>query len=94
MKRYIALLRGINISGKNKVPMEELRQGFEELGLTEVKSHLNSGNVIFSSEETDIAKLTGQIEGMIQNRFGIEIPVFIISRESLEDILRHAPEWW
>ena len=94
MKRYIALLRGITISGKNKVPMAELRQGFEELGLTEVKSHLNSGNVIFSSGETDIAKLTGQIEGMIQNRFGIEIPVFIISRKSLEDILRHAPEWW
>ena len=56
MKRYIALLRGINISGKNKVPMAELRQGFEELGLTEVKSHLNSGNVIFSSGEPTIRR--------------------------------------
>ena len=45
MKRYVALLRGINISGKNKVPMAELKKVFEELGLTEVKTYLNSGNV-------------------------------------------------
>ena len=51
MKRYIAFLRGINISGKNKVPMAELKQGFERLNYTEVKTYLNSGNVIFSSDE-------------------------------------------
>ena len=44
MKRYIALLRGINISGKNKVPMAELRKCFESLGVMEVKTCLNSGN--------------------------------------------------
>ncbi|WP_460281319.1 DUF1697 domain-containing protein, partial [Clostridium senegalense] len=48
MKRYIAFLRGINISGKNKVPMAKLKNGFEELGFREVKTYLNSGNVIFS----------------------------------------------
>lgn len=47
MKRYIALLRGVNISGKNKVPMAELKKGFEGLGFGEVKTYLNSGNVIF-----------------------------------------------
>lgn len=47
MKRYIAFLRGINISGKNKVPMAELKQGFERLDYAEVKTYLNSGNVIF-----------------------------------------------
>ena len=51
MKRYIAFLRGINISGKNKVPMAELKQGFERLDYAEVKTYLNSGNVIFSSNE-------------------------------------------
>lgn len=51
MKRYIALLRGINISGKNKVPMAELKQGFEALGHTEVRTYLNSGNVIFQGKK-------------------------------------------
>ncbi len=50
MMRYIAFLRGINISGKNKMPMAELKQGFERLNYTEVKTYLNSGNVIFSSD--------------------------------------------
>lgn len=45
MKRYIALLRGINISGKNRIPMTELKKGFEGLGFKEVKTYLNSGNV-------------------------------------------------
>ena len=61
MKRYVALLRGINISGKNKVPMAELKKGFEKLAFEEVKTYLNSGNVIFSSDEDDTKKLTKQI---------------------------------
>ena len=94
MKRYVALLRGINISGKNKVPMAELKKVFEELGFTEVKTYLNSGNVIFSSEKNNIGSLTGQIETMIKNQFGLDIPVFVTSKEDLKDILHHAPDWW
>ena len=94
MKRYIALLRRINISGKNKVPMAELKQGFEALGHTEVRTYLNSGNVIFSREETETIQLTSQIEEMLQDRFELEIPVFVLRQEELEDILRHAPDWW
>lgn len=94
MKRYVALLRGINISGKNKVPMDELKQGFEKLNYTEIKTYLNSGNVIFSSDESDTIKLTSQIEEMIKNHFSLNIPVFVISKEELEDILHHAPDWW
>lgn len=51
MKRFVAFLRGINISGKNKVSMAELKKGFENIGFKEVKTYLNSGNVIFSSEK-------------------------------------------
>ena len=94
MRRYIALLRGVNISGKNKVPMAELKLGFESLGFSDVRTWLNSGNVVFSSEETEPAALTGQIEGMIQRRFGLEIPVFVLPQEELADTLRHAPDWW
>lgn len=59
-KRYVAFLRGINISGKNKVPMAELKQGFERLDYKEVKTYLNSGNVIFSSDEADTIKITSR----------------------------------
>ena len=94
MKRYIALLRGVNISGKNKVPMAELKRGFEALGVMEVRTWLNSGNVIFSSAEADATALTDRVESMIQREFGLDIPVFIITQEELADILRHAPDWW
>lgn len=94
MKRYIAFLRGINISGKNKIPMTELKKGFETLSFEEVKTYLNSGNVIFSSNEDDIEKFTNQIEIMIKKQFTLDIPVFVISREELEDILYNAPDWW
>lgn len=94
MKRYIAFLRGINISGKNKVPMAELKQGFEKLDFGEVKTYLNSGNVIFSSDEDGAEKFTNQIEVMIKKRFALDIPVFVISKEELGNILYNAPDWW
>ena len=94
MKRYIAYLRGVNISGKNKVPMAELKRCFEELDFSEVKTYLNSGNVAFSSDEDNIEVLTSQAEMIINRQFGLDIPVFVISKEKLEDILQNAPEWW
>lgn len=94
MKRYISLLRGINISGKNKVLMAELRKCFEALDFMEVKTCLNSGNVIFSCKDTDAAELVNRIERMIQHLFSLNIPVFVIPQEELADILRHTPDWW
>ncbi len=94
MKRYIAFLRGINISGKNKVPMAELKKEFEILKFADVKTYLNSGNVAFSSDRDDTEKFTKQIEIMIKKQFTLDIPVFVISREELNDILHNAPDWW
>ena len=109
MKRYIAFLRGINISGKNKISMAELKKGIEGLGLKEVKTYLNSGNVIFSGDENILCgqgacaplpkegnteSFANQIEIMIKNQFNLDIPVFVISKEELQDILHHAPDWW
>lgn len=82
------------ISGKNKVSMAELKIGFEKLGFKEVKTYLNSGNVIFSSDEDNVGSFTNRIETMIRTRFGLDIPVFVISQETLEDILGNAPDWW
>lgn len=94
MKRYVALLRGINVGGRNKISMAALKKEFEKLGFEEVQTHLNSGNVIFSVDKEDIEKLTKQIETMIKEQFGFEIPVFVIPQKRLEEILLNAPEWW
>ena len=94
MKRYIAFLRGVNISGRNKVIMAELKKGVERLGYEEVKTYLNSGNVIFSSNENDIGSVTKRIVMMIKSQFDLDIPVFVIAKEKLEDILRNALDWW
>jgi len=92
MKRYIAFLRGINVSGKNKIPMSELEIEFEKLALTEVKTYLNSGNVVFSSNED--RDFSSQLEAMIKDRFALDIPVFVIPKEELKDVLQNAPDWW
>ena len=94
MKRYIAFLRGINVGGKNKIPMVCLKAGFEEMGLAEVKTCLNSGNVIFSRDGHDEENFSGRLETMINERFNLDIPIFVISKEELEDILNNAPDWW
>ena len=94
MNRYLAFLRGINVSGKNKIPMKELKEGFEELGFEEVKTYLNSGNVAFSSDRDDCGRFVKEIESMIKELFGLKVPVFVIQREELEEILNNAPDWW
>ncbi len=94
MKSYIALLRGINISGKNKIIMSELKASFVELGYSEVSTYLNSGNVVFLSDVDDSKVISNTIRLMIKKQFELEIPVFIISQEELKDILNNAPNWW
>ena len=94
MARYIAFLRGINISGRNTIAMTALKKELEHLGFEEIRTYLNSGNVLFSSDEVDARLLASRIEAMIKQRFGLDIPVFVISKEGLKDILHHAPAWW
>lgn len=94
MNTYIALLRGINVGGNNKIPMSELKLAFEKIGHTEVKTYINSGNIIFVSEETDTTKLIKEIEAIIKETFGFDIPTTVISADDLEDAMNHKPDWW
>lgn len=91
MNQYVAFLRGINISGKNKISMAELKAEFEKTGFEEVSTYLNSGNIVFSSE-TDNARLV--IEKMLSDKFGLEVPAYVIKMDELKDILLHSPKWW
>ena len=92
--RYIALLRGINISGKNKISMPELKTALGEKGFADVKTYLNGGNVLLSDDETDIVKLAEKIRKIIFETFSLEIPVFVISQDELKWLLSKAPSWW
>lgn len=94
MEKHIALLRGINISGKNKVSMPVLKTAFEEIGFLDVSTYINSGNVVFSSDIEDISELIRKCEAIIAKRFMLDIPVTIVSAKELADTLEHAPAWW
>ena len=74
--------------------MPELKTGLAELGFAEIATYLNSGNVIFSSAVDDANILSDKVKLMIKERFELEIPVFIILQEELEELLRNAPDWW
>lgn len=91
---YIALLRGINVGGNNKISMSELKEAFVEHGFTNVSTYINSGNVLFSSGMADEEMLKNQCEALIKSRFGQDIAVAVISGADLIDAMDHAPEWW
>ena len=91
--KYIALLRGVNISGKNKIPMKELKEALEK-DYNNVLTYLNTGNVIFESDTDSKETIMKNISEIIKNKFALDIPVFVIREEELEDILNNNPKWW
>lgn len=93
-KRYIALLRGINISGKNRISMSELKDIFTDNGFGSVRTYLNSGNVIFECEETDEKMLAERISVLIKEKFSLDIPVAVILQSYLKSLLDTTPQWW
>lgn len=92
--KYIALLRGINISGKNKILMSELKSELENNKYQNITTYLNSGNVIFKSSINNKETIMKDINKIIYDKFYLKIPVFIITTSELENILNHCPNWW
>ncbi len=92
MERYLALLRGINVGGKNLIKMAALKACFEEMGLARVRTYIQSGNVIFDSQKTDRARLTAQIEAGLLATFGLELPVVVCSAAAMERVVAQAPD--
>ncbi len=90
MAAYIALLRGINVGGKNIIKMAELKRMFEAMGLYEVQTYIQSGNVLFKSNEGEEA-LRKKIEHEIGAVFGISSPVILRTAAELESIILNCP---
>ncbi|OGX61611.1 MAG: cytoplasmic protein [Paenibacillus sp. RIFOXYA1_FULL_44_5] len=90
MTIYIALLRGINVSGHNKIKMAELRGMLETLGLSRVQTYIQSGNILFESGEGR-ETLRIRIEDEIRTAFGLSITVVLRTAEELERIIADCP---
>ena len=94
MRKYIALLRGVNVGGKNKISMPELKAAFEDKGYKDVVTYINSGNIIFSACNNNEETLKKDCESIIKDRFNLNILLTIISAEYLSTAMQNAPIWW
>ncbi|MCO6473464.1 MAG: DUF1697 domain-containing protein [Melioribacteraceae bacterium] len=91
MKNYICLLRGINVSGQKKILMDDLRKLFESLDFSDVKTYVQSGNVLFRSKSNDIIKLTDTIQKKIETEYNFFVPVLVKTADDFKEIIDQVP---
>lgn len=92
MGQYVALLRGINVGGKNLIKMSDLKACFETLGFEDVRTYIQSGNVLFRTAAAAQAKLTEQIEKALSDTFKYPSVVVVRSHKQLKEIVATAPK--
>ena len=93
MIRFALLLRGINVGGKHKVVMAQLRQELTELGLENVETYINSGNIFFDTNITRI-QLVEDLKGFFEEHYPFIQSFSLLSNEDYEEELRNLPDWW
>ncbi len=91
MKKYVILLRGINVGGNKKVPMSELKKMFMRMGFENIQTILNSGNVIFDARTENELTLTQKIRNEIENTFGFAVNVMLRSANEIKELFRLEP---
>lgn len=94
MNTYVALLRGINVGGNNKVEMSKLKKVFEGVGYKNVLTYINSGNVIFESERKDVSVITQEIETMLQKSFKFPIKIVLRDKKAIRKLSKEIPTDW
>ncbi len=90
MKKMIAILRGINVGAKRKILMEDLKSLCHKIGLLNVKTYIQSGNLIFTSSKSN-AKIEEMLENSIKDAFGFDVPVIVISQKELINTVNNNP---
>ncbi|MCH1627925.1 DUF1697 domain-containing protein [Ferdinandcohnia quinoae] len=91
---FVALLRGINVGGNNKIDMKLLKGTFEQAGMSDVVTYINTGNIIFSSKDKSKAELSRILEEAIHHDFGLQIKVMVRSTDDVRVIINEIPETW
>lgn len=94
VKLFVALLRGVNVGGKNMIRMSSLKESFERMGFGDVATYINSGNIIFKTQEGDARKLERSIEGMLSSKYELECKVVVRSLSEMADLVESLPETW
>ncbi len=89
--KYVGLLKGVNVGGNNKVNMETLRAVCENIGFTNVKTYINSGNIIFDSSESTNDNLAKKISDAIEREFSLNIRVVVRSMDEINSIIAKNP---
>lgn len=91
---YVALLRGINVGGKNKVEMSRAKALFEQMEFTDVVTYINSGNIIFRDETTPSDELVSHINQALEDEFGFPIKTIVRDIENIHLIKAGMPDEW
>lgn len=91
MTRHVALMRGINVGGKNKLPMRDLTSIFEDLGCTDVATCIQSGNVVFSASAALARSIPEKVQQQVQDRFAITSPVITRSARQINAAIAAIP---
>lgn len=91
MTTYIALFRGINVGGKNSLPMKDLSEILADIGCESIKTYIQSGNVVFQHDEKAPDKLAERIKSAILDRFQFEPETLILTSRDLENAVRDNP---
>src|SRR5260370_12312921 len=92
--KYVALLRAINVGGNNRIKMEQLRACFEVGGFQQVMTYIQSGNVIFESEDENRERLTREIEESLSQTFNYTARIVLRSYAEIQKVVKEAPHDW
>ena len=91
MLKFVALLRGINVSGQKRIKMSDLKTLFEEVGFQNVETYIQSGNVIFSANEKSNKKLEDKISSAIKTKFGFDVHLVVVTPEEIDHVIQSNP---
>ena len=91
MDTTISMLRGINVGGQKRVPMDELKACYESLGFTNVRTYIQSGNVVFDHPSSDKHALIEKLQKSIRLKFGLEVPIIARTKEEMQKVIRDFP---
>ena len=91
MKKYVAIIRGINVGGHNRVNMKQLREALEKLKFQEVQTYIQSGNIVFRSEETSVPSLESAVGKVLKSKFDVTVPVIVRDEKEWKKTVRGNP---
>jgi len=89
--KYISILRGINVSGQKKIKMADLKSLYENEGFEDVVTYIQSGNVLFDSENKTVEEIKSRIECAIREKYGFDVPIDIRTKEEYQEIINSCP---